>query len=317
MYERNPEPDPWANSSGRKTLLMRTNLEQVQADTWEPSWWWMGKGGGKREIRQTFVWSISTHDSLPVSEQRLPQKHRKISQISRPNLLHYTPEDADWMCTHEISHLKKKRATCNQINSRIIPPPDNQTASVIYRGQTCTPNEPILKFPSHLRLAFLFSVHPSVASLQQSALSPTRPAFIINSCDAAQSSLAEWYTSTITNKPKYLHSAGEICIGEQGAEEGEPEPPVRERRSPALSELVLIFRWTFRFDENIFTHLILPESQRMFKCSPNVTAALKGTFPFFFCLSAILGLLENFLFLKLTFSSMSSISISSPLIHNP
>lgn len=76
-----------------------------------------------------------------------------------------------------------------------------------------------------------------------------------------------------------------------------------ERRSSALSELVLIFRWTFRLDENMFTHLILPESQRIFKCSAIVTAALRGTFP---CCSlpvrsSIMRLLVNFLFLKLIF----------------
>lgn len=158
-------------------------------------------------------------------------------------------------------------------------------------------------------------VHPSAGSLLQSALSASRPAFIINSCDAAQSSLAEWYTSTITNKPKYLHSAGAICISEPREGRREPAPPVRERRSSALSELVLIFRWTFRFDENVFTHLILPELQRIFKCSAIITAALKGTFPCFFCLwdHQSWGFWWTFYFSNEHFPASSS----SPLVRSP
>lgn len=79
-------------------------------------------------------------------------------------------------------------------------------------------NEPLMMSLANLWFMFLFPVHLSVVSPQPSALSLSlflSPLpFIINSCDAAQQSLSEWYTSTTTNKPKYLHSAGMICIDE-------------------------------------------------------------------------------------------------------
>lgn len=111
-----------------------------------------------------------------------------------------------------------------------------------------------------------------VASLQLSALSlslfPSPPAFITNSCDAAQQSLSEWYTSTITNKPKYLHSAGMICIDEYGAEEEwDGDLTVKKQLFPVSSGLVLIFILTRSLMRGIFIHLISAEPERRFKYS--------------------------------------------------
>lgn len=82
-------------------------------------------------------------------------------------------------------------------------------------------DEPLLMSLTNLWLTFVSPVHLSAAlcPLRLSPSSNLSLSFIINSCDAAQQSLSEWYTSTITNKPKYLHSAGMICINE-GRERG-------------------------------------------------------------------------------------------------
>lgn len=84
-------------------------------------------------------------------------------------------------------------------------------------------NDPLLMSLTNPRLTFfvLLSVSPPLP-LCGCLPSPFHtfylfPALIINSCDAAQQSLTEWYTSTITNKPKYLNSAGMIGIDDYRA----------------------------------------------------------------------------------------------------
>lgn len=67
-------------------------------------------------------------------------------------------------------------------------------------------------------------------------------AFIIYSYHAARRSLTEWYTSTITNKPKYLHSAGLICIDEYRAAD---ERLLRREMRIGLSKRVAFFFFFF------------------------------------------------------------------------
>lgn len=101
----------------------------------------------------------------------------------------------------------------------------------------------------------VFPVHLSVVSLQLCApsaslfLSPL--AFIINSCDAAQQSLSEWYTSTITNKPKYLHSAGMICI-DQDWEVGRVKMEIWLSKSNFFLFHQNLF-WFLRYERNVHT----------------------------------------------------------------
>lgn len=205
----------------------------------------------------------------------------------------------------------------NLINE-ISPPPDEQTTSVIFRMADLPSKRAHQETSvSSGDLHRCSPVHPSVAAcLLQPALPLSLPAFIINSCDAAQSSLAEWYTSIITNKPKYLHSAGAICIREQGAWKGEPDPPVRQRRCPALSGLVLIFRWTFTLMRECF-HSDSPRvAENIY--SPECHSGSWSSFFFFFCSQSHQWageLVEAKKKKKLRFSRSSATSVSGPLVH--
>lgn len=175
---------------------------------------------------------------LNLDEMTHPDK--KLALITNP------PQEKCCMVLIEVfgCTLKKTHVfqwdTCNQLCFMIFLQqnrPKEKTNRVAALSLFCPILSPILSLITSLKMSLssrLWIIPDSVISPLSTALQQSPPPSlrsspsilslsVINSCDAAQQTLSEWYTSTEANKPNYPHSAGEICIDDSQREEERDE----------------------------------------------------------------------------------------------